>query len=61
MSMKEWKSLVKNKALIAIIGLKIIGIGNEHKCALFSFGIGVVVGMAIMNIVRKFQKGENNA
>ena len=22
MSMKEWKSLVKNKALIAIIGLK---------------------------------------
>ena len=48
MSMKDWKSLVKNKALIAIIGLKIIG-------------IVAVVGMAIMNIVRKFQKGENNA
>lgn len=46
MSMKEWKSLAKNKALIAIIVLKIIG-------------IGVVVGMAIMNIVRKFQKEEN--
>ena len=45
MSMKEWMSLVKNKAHIAIIGLKIVG-------------IGVVVGMAIMNIVRKFQKGE---
>ena len=44
--MKEWKSLAKNKALITIIGLKIIG-------------IGVVVGMAIMNIVRKFQKEEN--
>ena len=44
MSMKEWKSLAKNKALRAIIGLKIIG-------------IGVVVGIAIMNIVRKFQKG----
>ena len=48
MSMKECKSLVKNKAIIAIIGLKIIG-------------IVAVVGMAIMNIVRKFQKGENNA
>lgn len=46
MSMKEWKSLAKNKALIAIIGLKIVG-------------IGVVVGMTIMNIVRKFQKEEN--
>lgn len=48
MSMKEWKSIAKNKALMAIIGLKIIG-------------IGAVVGMAIMNIVRKFQKDENNA
>lgn len=46
MSMKEWKSFAKNKALIAIIGLKIVG-------------IGVVVGMTIMNIVRKFQKEEN--
>ena len=45
MSMKEWKSLAKNKVIIAIIGLKIIG-------------IGAVVGIAIMNIVRKFQKGE---
>ena len=48
MSMKEWKSLAKKKALIAIIGLKIVG-------------IGAVVGMAIINIVRKFQKEENNA
>ena len=47
MSMKEWKSLAKKKVLIAIIGLKIVG-------------IGAVVGMVIMNIVRKFQKGENN-
>lgn len=46
MSMKEWMNLAKNKALIAIIGLKIVG-------------IGVVVGMTIMNIVRKFQKEEN--
>lgn len=46
MSMKEWMSLAKNKALIAIIWLKIVG-------------IGVVVGMTIMNIVRKFQKEEN--
>ena len=45
MSMKEWKSITKNKALMAIIGLKIVG-------------IGAVVGMAIMNIVCKFQKGE---
>lgn len=46
MSMKEWMGLVKNKAHIAIIGLKMVG-------------IGVVVGMTIMNIVSKFQKEEN--
>lgn len=46
MSMKEWMSLAKNKAHIAIIGLKIAG-------------IGVVVGITIMNIVRKFKKEEN--
>ena len=46
MSMKEYKSLAKNTARISIICLKIAG-------------IGVVVGMTIMNIVRKFQKEEN--
>lgn len=45
MSMKEWKSLAKNKALIAIIGLKMAG-------------IGFVLGITIMNIVRKFSKEE---
>lgn len=46
MSMKEWMSLAKNKAHIAIIGLKIAG-------------IGVVVGITILNVVRKFKKEEN--
>lgn len=45
MSMKEWMSLAKNKAHIAIIGLKMAG-------------IGFVLGITIMNIVRKFNKEE---
>lgn len=46
MSMKEWMSLAKNKAHIAIIGLKMAG-------------IGVVLGVSIMNIVRKFNKEQD--
>lgn len=46
MSMKEWISLAKNKAHIAIIGLKMAG-------------IGVVLGVSIMNIVRKFNKEQD--
>ena len=45
MSMKKWISLAKNKAHIAIIGLKMAG-------------IGFVIGVTIMNIVRKFNKEE---
>lgn len=43
MSMKDWMSLIKNKAHIAIVGLKMAG-------------IGAVLGITIMNIVRKFNK-----
>lgn len=46
MSMKEWMSLAKNKAHIAIIGLKMAG-------------IGFVLGITIMNIVRKFKKEQD--
>lgn len=46
MSAKEWMSLAKNKAHTAIIGLKMAG-------------IGVVLGITIMNVVRKFKKEEN--
>lgn len=46
MSMKEWISLAKNKAHIAIIGLKMAG-------------IGFVLGITIMNIVRKFKKEQD--
>lgn len=46
MSMKEWMNLAKNKVHIAIIGLKMAG-------------IGVVLGITIMNIIRKFKKEQD--
>lgn len=46
MSMKEWINLVKNKAHIAIVGLKMAG-------------IGIMLGITIMNIVRKFKKEQD--
>ena len=46
MSAKEWMSLAKNKVHVAIVGLKMAG-------------IGVVLGITVMNVVRKFKKEEN--